>query len=73
MMQLLSVKCFQVIGAFPLPQSDFVGSFPIVSELSLEGISCGARHLPQDKISNLKIPLSNSRVEVLGHEVLVLC
>ena len=68
---ILTVECFQVIGVFPLPQSDFVGSFPIRPYLSLGGISCGSRHLPQDKISNLKVLMPNYGIVVFGYEVLV--
>jgi len=62
-----------MIGAFPLPRSDSIGSFPIRFQLSLGGISCGTYHLPQDKVSNLEISVFDSGVVVLGYKVLVSC
>ena len=37
MVQLMSVWHLQVIGAFPLPWRDYVGSFPVRAELSQLG------------------------------------
>ena len=60
-------RMFPGDSVFPLPRSDSVESY-----LPLGGISCGTCHHSQDKVSNLKIIVSDFGVVVLGHEVLVL-
>ena len=62
-----------MVCVFPLPRSNSVGSFPVWVELSLGRISTGAHYLPQDEISDLEVPVFNSGIVVLSHEVLILC
>ena len=62
-----------MIGVFPLPCRDSIGSFPIRAEFSLGGVSNDAHYLPQDEVSNLEVSVSGSGVVVLGHEILESC
>ena len=62
-----------MIGAFPLPRCDSVGSLPVRAKLSLGGVSGGAHYLPQDEVSNLEVSVFDLGVVMLGHDVLLLC
>ena len=62
-----------MVGAFPLPCRDSVGSFPVKAELPMGRVSSSAHDLPWNKISHLKISMPNLGVAVLGHAVLVSC
>ena len=43
------------------------------AELSLGRVFHGTHYFPQDEISNLEVFVLDSRIVVLGHEVLVPC
>ena len=69
--QFLSVCRLQVVGAFSLPGRNPVRSFPIGAEFSLGGVPSDAHDPSKDKVSNLEISVTDPRVVVLGHAVLV--
>ena len=69
--QFLSVYRLQVVGAFSLPGRNPVRSFPIGAEFSLGGVPSGAYDPSKNKVSNLEISVTDPRVVVLGHAVLV--
>ena len=56
-----------MVVAFPLVCNDSVGTFLVRTKFSL-----GAHHLSQDTVSELEVFVSDSRVVVLGHVILVL-
>ena len=69
--QFLSVCRLQVVGAFSLPGRNPVRSFPIGAEFSLGGVPSGAHDPSKNKVSNLEVSVTDPRVVVLGHAVLV--
>ena len=62
-----------MVGSFPLPWCDSVGSLPVGAELSLGRILGCAHCLPQDLVSDLEVSVPDFGVEVPCHKVLVLC
>ena len=71
MWQFLSVGRLQVVGALSLPGRNPVRSFPIRAEFSLGGVPSGAHDRSKNKVSNLEVSVTDPRVVVLGHAVLV--
>ena len=67
----LSLQHFQVISTFPLPRRNAIRTFPIGAEFPLGRVSSGAHDLSENKVSNLEVSVSNLRVVVFGHVVLV--
>ena len=61
-----------MVGDFPLPLNDPVGSLPVRTMPSLREIFSGAHYLPQDEVSNVEVSTPDFGVVVLGHEILVL-
>ena len=60
-----------MVCAFSLPRRNSVGSFPIGVEFPLGRVPSGAHDLSKNKVSNLEVPVSDPRVVVFGHAVLV--
>ena len=60
-----------MVCAFPLPRHNSVRSFPIGAEFPLGRVLSGAHDLSKNKISNLEVSVSDPRVVVFGHAVLV--
>ena len=69
--QFLSVCRLQVVCALSLPGRNPVRSFPIGAEFSLGRVSSGAHDPSMNKVSNLEVSVTDPRVVVLGHAVLV--
>ena len=69
--QFLPVCRLQVVGTFSLPGRNPVRSFPVGAEFSLGGVPSGAHDPSKNKVSNLEISVTDPRVVVLGHAVLV--
>ena len=60
-----------MVSAFPLPRRNSVGSFPIGAEFPLGRVLSGAHDLSKNKVSNLEVSVSDPRVVVFSHAVLV--
>ena len=69
--QFLSFQRLQMVSAFPLPRRNSVRSFPIGPEFPLGRVPSGTHNLSKNKISNLEVSVSDPRVVVFGHAVLV--
>ena len=69
--QFLSVCRLQVVCALSLPGRNPVRSFPIRVEFSLGGVLSGAHDPSKNKVSNLEVSVTDPRVVVLGHAILV--
>ena len=60
-----------MVCAFPLPRRNSVRSFPIGAEFFLGRVPSGVHDLSKNKISNLEVSVSDPRVVVFGHAILV--
>ena len=60
-----------VVSAHSLPRRNSVRSFPIGAEFPLGRVPSGAHDLSKNKVSNLEVSVTDSRVVVFGHAVLV--
>ena len=60
-----------MVCAFPSPQRNSIRSFPIGAEFPLGRVPSGAHDLSKNKVSNLEVSVSDPRVVVFGHAVLV--
>ena len=60
-----------MVGALPLLGHNPVRSFPIGAEFSLGGVPSGAHDPSKNKVSNLEVSVTDPRVVVLGHAILV--
>ena len=61
-----------MVCALSLPGRNSVGSFPIGAEFPLGGVPSSAHDLSKNKVSNLEVSVTDPRVVLLGHAVLVL-
>ena len=69
--QFLSFQRLQVVSVFPLPRRNSVRSLPIGVKFPLSRVPSGAHDLSKNKVSNLEVFMSDPRVVVFGHAVLV--
>ena len=60
-----------MVCAFSLPRRNSVRSFPIGAEFPLGRVPSDAHDLSKNKVSNLEVFVTDLRVVVLGHAVLV--
>ena len=60
-----------MVCALFLPRCNSVRSFPIGAEFPLGRVPSGAHDLSKNKVSNLEVSVTDLRVVVLGHAVLV--
>ena len=61
----------QVVSVLSLPRCNSVRSFPIGAKFPLDRVPSGAHDLSKNKVSNLEVSVTDPRVVVLGHAVLV--